>query len=195
MPRDLKLLGFVFIIVMLSVSCAKQESPQEDLVQRGKYLIALGGCHDCHTPKVEGPNGMPLLDQTKLLSGHPEQLPLPSWSPKDLEEKGVAAATNAMLTAWAGPWGVSFAANLTPDNETGIAEWSEQTFIQVARTGKHQGQVNGRDILPPMPWFNLKELSDADLRAKWAYLRSIPPVKNQVPLPLLPSGTKQQKSD
>jgi hypothetical protein len=86
---------------------------------------------------------------------------------------------------------VSFAANLTPDKDTGIAEWSEQMFMQMARTGKHQGQPNGRDILPPMPWFNLKDLSDADLRAMWSYLRSIPPVKNRVPLPLLPRAGEQ----
>jgi hypothetical protein len=86
---------------------------------------------------------------------------------------------------------VSFAANLTPDKETGIAEWTEQLFIQMARTGKHQGQPNGRDILPPMPWFNMKDLTDADLKAIWAYLRSIPPVKNQVPLPVLPNAAKE----
>jgi hypothetical protein len=79
--------------------------------------------------------------------------------------------------------------NLTPDKETGIAEWSEQMFIQVARTGKHQGQPNGRDILPPMPWFNLKDLKDSDLKAMWAYLRSIPPVRNNVPL--LPSVSQE----
>jgi hypothetical protein len=94
--------------------------------------------------------------------------------------------TNDSLTAWAGPWGVSFAINLTPDVETGIGEWSEESFIRLARTGKHQGQPNGRDILPPMPWFNMKELTDADLKAMWAYLRSLQPVKNQVPLPVLP---------
>jgi hypothetical protein len=93
-----------------------------------------------------------------------------------------------MLTAWAGPWGVSFALNLTPDVATGIGEWSEETFIQAMRTGKHQGQPNGRDILPPMPWFNLKEMTDDDLKALWAYLRSIPPIKNQVPLPEPPSA-------
>jgi hypothetical protein len=112
---------------------------------------------------------------------------VPSWSPEDLQRKGVMAATNDSLTAWAGPWGVSFAINLTPDNDTGIGEWSEEMFIRMARTGKHQGQPNGRDILPPMPWFNLKGLTDADLKAIWAYLRSLPPVKNQIPLPVMPS--------
>jgi mono/diheme cytochrome c family protein len=187
-----KFLVVLLITTMLFVSCSRQESVQQTPAERGKYLVTLGGCHDCHTPKVQGPNGAPMLDETKLLSGHPENLPAPSWSPKDIKEKGVAVATNASLTAWAGPWGVSFAANLTPDKDTGIAEWSEQMFIQVARTGKHQGQPNGRDILPPMPWFNLKDLSDADLRAVWSYLKSIPPVKNRVPLPLLPRVAEER---
>jgi hypothetical protein len=103
-----------------------------------------------------------------------------------MQRKAVMATANESLTAWAGPWGVSFAINLTPDKDTGIGEWSEKLFIQMARTGKHQGQPNGRDILPPMPWFNMKDLTDADLKAIWAYLLSLPPVKNQVPLPVLP---------
>jgi len=98
-----------------------------------------------------------------------------------------------MLTAWAGPWGVSFAINLTPDKETGIAEWSESSFLQAMRTGKHQGQPNGRDILPPMPWENIKAMTDDDLKAMFAYLRSLAPVKNQVPLPVLPAAAPQAK--
>ena len=98
---------------------------------------------------------MPVVDSSKLLSGHPEKSPVPSWSPDDAERKGVVAATNGALTAWAGPWGVSFASNLMPDKNTGIAEWSEAMFIQMARTGKHQGQPNGREILPPMPCLGL----------------------------------------
>lgn len=186
-----KFLVGLLIASMLLLGCSKQESVQQTAAEHGKYLVTLGGCNDCHTPKVQGPNGAPMLDETRLLSGHPENLPPPSWLSKDLKEKGVAAATNGSLTAWAGPWGVSFAANLTPDKDTGIAEWSEQMFMQMARTGKHQGQPNGRDILPPMPWFNLKDLSDADLRGMWSYLRSIPPVKNRVPLPLLPRAGEQ----
>jgi hypothetical protein len=93
-----------------------------------------------------------------------------------------------MLTAWAGPWGVSFGTNLTPDKETGIGEWTEEAFMQAMRTGKHQGQPNGRDILPPMPWQSIAQMTDEDLKMVWAYLRSIPPVKNQVPLPVPPSA-------
>lgn len=137
---------------------------------------------------------MPVFDTSRLLSGHPENAPAPSWSPEDNERKGVVAATNEALTAWAGPWGVSFAINFTPDKETGIAEWSEEMFVQMARTGKHQGQPNGRDILPPMPWFNMKDLTEADLKAIWAYLRSLPPVKNQAPFPVPPPPKSQSAS-
>ena len=83
---------------------------------------------------------------------------------------------------------VSFAANLTPDTATGIGEWTEETFVRAIRTGKHQGQPNGREILPPMPWPAFKNLSDGDLRAIWAYLRSVKPVKNQVPFPIPPNA-------
>lgn len=169
--------------------CSKEKAVNQSPMERGKYLVALGGCNDCHTPKIPGPNGAPIPDSAKLLSGHPGNLPPPSWSPDDLKQRGVAAATNGMSTAWAGPWGVSFATNLTADNETGIGEWTEEMFIKTMRTGKHQGQPNGRDILPPMPWFNLKDLSDADLASIWAYLRSLPAVKNHVPFPVPPSAS------
>ncbi len=83
---------------------------------------------------------------------------------------------------------MSFALNLTPDVETGIGEWTEEAFIAAMRTGKHQGQPNGRAILPPMPWPNLATAIDNDLKAIWEYLRTIPAIKNQVPLPVPPAA-------
>jgi hypothetical protein len=142
---------------------------------------------------VAGPGGIPLPDEKRVLSGHPEKDPYPVWTPAGSQRYDNLATTSSMMTAWAGPRGVSFASNLTPDKETGIGEWSEETFIQAMRTGKHQGQPNGRDILPPMPWPNLKELSDGDFKAIWAYLRSIPPIKNQVPLPIPPASSSKTK--
>ncbi len=170
----------------LFVGCEKRLDP----VERGKYLVMFGGCNDCHTPKVRGPGGISVPDSKRLLSGHPQNLPYPNWTPADLRERNAMGLTNPMLTAWAGPWGVSFAANLTPDKETGLGKWSEQTFINAIRTGKHQGQPNGRDILTPMPWFYIKESTDEDLKAIWAYLRSLPPIKNQVPFPVPPKAEK-----
>lgn len=160
--------------------------PQIDLVARGKYLVTTGLCHDCHSPKVFGPMGEPIPDSTRLLSGHPAELPYPEWASADLQKRNIITSANPMLTAWAGPWGVSFAANLTPDTSTGIGEWTEESFIRTLRTGKHQGFPNGRDILPPMPWQFIGQKTDDDLKAMWAYLRSLPPVKNQVPFPLPP---------
>ncbi len=175
-----------------TVACAEKKSATQTPAERGKYLVIVTGCHDCHTPKIEGPGGKPMLDEKHLLAGHPEKAPYPSWAPDDMKQRNALALTNSMLTAWAGPWGVSFAINLTPDKETGIAEWSEESFIQAMRTGKHQGQPNGRDILPPMPWEDFKAMTDDDLKAVFAYLRSIPPVKNQVPLPVVPGAAAAQ---
>jgi hypothetical protein len=86
------------------------------------------------------------------------------------------AATN---TAFAGPWGVTFAANLTPDKNTGLGIWDEAMFVQTMRAGKHWGQ--GRPIQPPMPWQAYGKMTDEDLKSVFAYLRSIPAVHNYVP--------------
>jgi mono/diheme cytochrome c family protein len=186
------------VVLVIGVSlafaaCAEKKSAEPTAVERGKYLVTITGCNDCHTPKIEGPGGKPILDEKRLLSGHPEKAPYPSWTPDDMKQRNVVALTNPMMTAWGGPWGVSFATNLTPDKETGIAEWSEDHFIQAIRTGKHQGQANGRDILPPMPWEDFKAMTDDDLKAVYAYLRSIPAVKNQVPLPVPPATAPEAK--
>jgi len=91
------------------------------------------------------------------------------------------------MTAWSGPWGVSFTANLTPDKETGIGAWTEQQFIATLRTGHRLG--TGRELLPPMPWQNFAAISDEEIGAIYAYLQSIPPVHNKVPAPIPPPAT------
>ena len=148
---------------------------------RGKYLVNTSGCHDCHTPWKMGANG-PEPDMTRMLSGHPQDLQLPP-PPKPVGPWIVAsAATN---TAHAGPWGVSFTANLTPDPETGLGKWSQRNFMDAIRTGRHQGR--GRPILPPMPIQVYKNFTDQDLGAIYAYLRTIPAIRNAVPEPLPPA--------
>jgi hypothetical protein len=62
--------------------------------------------------------------------------------------------------------------------------WTAEQFIQSMRTGKHLGV--GRPILPPMPIASLGGLTDSDLKAIFAYLRSIKPISNQVSAPLAP---------
>ena len=154
-------------------------------IKRGEYLTTFGGCNDCHSPKVMTPNG-PAPDKTRLLSGHPADAQLPPIPPGVVgpAPNQWTALTNSHLTAWVGPWGTSFAANLTPDKATGLGGWTADQFIKTMRTGKHLGV--GRPILPPMPWFDVAVLSDADLKAIFAYLRTLKPVSNAVPAPVAP---------
>jgi len=151
--------------------------------RRGEHLVLIGGCHDCHTPLKKGPNG-PVPDMTRMLSGHPQQFEVPPAPALTAPWMMTAVATR---TGFAGPWGVSFAANLTPDAETGLGDWTEQNFIEAMRTGRHQGR--GRPILPPMPWVVVAQHTDTELKAIWAYLRRVPPIHNQVPAPRPPAGT------
>ncbi len=182
----------VMNIVFLSALCAVpgllllgadkvRHSANADLIARGKYLVAYGGCNDCHTPLKMSDKG-PVPDMSRMLSGHPSDLQLP---PPALKPGPWFAAT-AGMTAWAGPWGISYTANLTPDRNTGLGIWTEDMFVRAMRTGKHMG--TGRDILPPMPWQGVGGLSDADLKAIFAYLQTIPAVYNPVPPPVGPTG-------
>jgi hypothetical protein len=120
-------------------------------------------------------------DLTKMLSGHPQEVKIAGGLNLPA---GWATAINDTNTAWSGPWGVSFTTNLTPDRATGIGTWTEATFVSAIRNGKHLGA--GRDILPPMPWKMYASLTDADLRAVYAYLRTIPAISNRVPDPIPP---------
>ena len=150
-----------------------------ELVQYGKYLVTITGCNDCHTPKKMGPKGPELIEEL-LLSGFQGKNAIPEFD-KERTQKGFAQMSPDM-TAAAGPWGVSFAANITPD-ETGIGSWTFEQFKTAITQGKYKGQENGRPLLPPMPWFNYTEMKDEDLRAIFAYLKSIKPVENVVPAP------------
>lgn len=152
-------------------------------VERGAYLVTLGGCNDCHTPWKMGANG-PEPDTSRMLSGHPEAYRITGPAATPTGEWRHAAIMGATNTAFSGPWGVSFTANLTPDRNTGIGIWTEEMFIKTIRTGRHWGV--SRPILPPMPWFNYRQMTDEDLKAVFAYLRSIPPVINHVPDPIPP---------
>ena len=184
--RRLSIALLIFELAVASnialVAAALAEPPTSaERIQRGMYLVNFGGCHDCHTPWKLGPRG-PEPDMTRALTGHPQDMVMPP-SPK-LPAGPWMAAFGATMTAWSGPWGVSYTANLTPDKETGLGDWTEEMFIQTMRTGRHQGK--GRPILPPMPYFNVAKLSDDDMKSLFAYLQSLPPVKNRVPAPIDP---------
>ncbi len=154
----------------------------DKLVERGKYLVTVMSCNDCHTPWTMTQNG-PGPDMKRMLSGHPADLTLPA--PPAISEAWPVAA-GATNTAWAGPWGISYTANLTPDRETGLGAWTLEEFTQALRTGRHQGR--GRQILPPMPWPLIGQLTDDDMRAVFTYLQSVPAIRNKVPEPQPPQS-------
>jgi mono/diheme cytochrome c family protein len=152
-------------------------------VEHGASLVRTMGCNDCHTPWKIGPKG-PEMDMTRALTGHPQDLKMPP-APQLPEGPwiGVMSATN---TAWAGPWGVSFTANLTPDKETGLGNWSVADIVKAIRTGV---RPDGRGLVPIMPWPAYAKLTQSDAEAIAAYLKSLPAVRNQVPGPFGPSQT------
>jgi hypothetical protein len=152
------------------------------IVEHGKYLVGIMGCNDCHSPKRMGANGPELIPEL-LLSGYPSDRPVVKFDSKLIKEG--FAMFYPDLTAGAGPWGLTFAANLTPD-DTGIGSWTKEQFKKALTEGKYKGLDGGRVLLPPMPWVNYIGMTDEDVTAVFMYLKSIQPVKNVVPAPITP---------
>jgi hypothetical protein len=158
-----------------SAQAAPAKGDDSSLIERGKYLVLVAGCNDCHTPTKMGPNG-PTKDWTRMLSGTPEGMP---FTPPPKPDGSWIWFGDPTATAFAGPWGVSYAINLTPDMETGTGAWTPEVFIAAVKSGKHMGK--GEPILPPMPWEGIGQMKEDDLRAIFAYLHSVPPIRNQAP--------------
>jgi mono/diheme cytochrome c family protein len=129
----------------------------EAQVERGRYLVNLGGCNDCHTPGYFF--GQP--DMARFLGGSDAAFEMPG------------------LGAFVGR-------NITPDKETGIGDWTEEQIVTALQTGV---RPDGRILAPIMPWPALANLTDEDVRAIAAFLKSIPPVSNAVPGPFGPGET------
>jgi cytochrome c553 len=148
----------------------------EARVARGKYLVTIGSCNDCHTPwKFNPAKGAPEQDFSRRLSGHPAGAPDPASELKGHD----MAVIGPTFTSFRMPFGVVYAANLTPD-QSGLGGWTEEMFVNALRKGTHMGG-DGRVILPPMPWPMIGQLSDEDLKSVFAYLKSVPAIQNEVP--------------
>lgn len=185
----------LFVLMAFSLaSCSDNKNPTAsetvktaeptaaETIKRGEYLVKISGCNDCHSPKKMGAQGPEIIAET-MLSGYPADRPIVKFDSKLI--KTGFSMFYPDLTAAAGPWGVTFAANITPD-ETGIGNWTEEKFKKALTQGKYKGLDNGRMLLPPMPWTNYITMADADVKAIFAYLKSIKPVKNLVPQPITP---------
>jgi len=179
---------------LLIISCSNEDKKSteattevkapsnEDILEHGKYLVEIMGCNDCHSPKTMGAHGPEIIPEL-MLSGYPSDRPIVKFD-TEITKTGFSIFYPD-LTASGGPWGVSFAANLTPD-QSGIGAWTEEQFKNALTKGYFKGIEGGRMLLPPMPWFNYTNLTDYDVHAMYTYLKSIPPVKNIVPPPISP---------
>ena len=191
MARNLSRHAAVFAAALLALGVAgcpatpesappSAEQTAAGQVERGRYLAGIMGCGDCHTPFKMGEHG-PEPDMARYFSGHPEGLVMP---PAPTLGEGpwiwTGAATN---TAYAGPWGVSYARNITSDEGTGIGSWTEEMFVKAMKTGKSFG--GARPILPPMPWPACAKATDDDLKALFAYLKTVPAIENRAPDPVI----------
>jgi hypothetical protein len=196
---QLVLLCSVFTVLLVLTRCTSNPptpkanadntaATNEDPIAHGKYLVMSGGCDDCHSPKVFDEHGMPSIDPTKPLSGHPADAPMPKAFDASKVGPGGVFMCSQDLTTWFGPWGTSFPRNLTPDSATGIGAWTAEMFKKILRSGKHMGAEAGRPIMPPMPWQAIGAMKDKDLDDIFAYLKSLKPISNNVPEYIPPSG-------
>lgn len=203
--KNLVSLVSAMLLIICLVSCEKSNTSKEEMapvatainetnkygsfdsqVEWGEHLVTILDCNVCHTPKKMSEKG-PVWDMDLMLSGRPADRPGLDINREEMESKGLTVTGD--LTEWAGPWGVSYAGNLTP-HETGIGSWSEEQFFLAMRKGKYKGLAATRTLLPPMPWESFSHMTDDEIKAIFVYLKSVKPIDNVVPEALPPMTAK-----
>lgn len=153
-----------------------------------KHIVTIAGCSDCHPLKKMASTGAkPNIELT--LSGHSANMPSPDTDRNQIESKGLAVTND--LTAWVGPWGISYVANITSDNSTGIGKWSLEQFMACLRKGKYMGLEKARNLLVHMTWQDFQNLTDNEMKVVFAYLKSTKPIHNIVPQTAAPLMARQ----
>ncbi|HYD55736.1 MAG TPA: hypothetical protein VEB41_02405 [Burkholderiales bacterium] len=120
-------------------------------VERGRYVVSIAGCNDCHTPAFALKNG---------------EVPEAQWLTGD-------------VLGWRGPWGTTYATNL----RLYMQDLTEEQWVAKAKT------LVAR---PPMPWFNVRRMSEPDLRAMYRYVRHLGPAGKPAPEYVPPDRTPAQ---
>ena len=169
---------FVLIIFAFSNLSAQDQGAGVDEIEKGRIITEIFGCVDCHSPKIMEGEFL-VNDPDKLFSGHPQDNVLPKFSPDIIGPDKWRGLFTDDMTAWGGPWGISYSANLTPDKKTGIGKLTEENFVSILNIGIHSNM--NRKLMQPMPWKEISELEDEDIKAVYKYLRTVKPVKNKVP--------------
>ncbi|MGI9534763.1 MAG: diheme cytochrome c-553 [Thermodesulfobacteriota bacterium] len=171
-------LALVLLIMSIPDLLASKDMDKEIKIKKGKIMTEEFGCVDCHSPKIII-NDQTMIDENKIFSGHPQDNILPDFPPELVGPGKWTGLYISGTTAWGGPWGISYSANLTPDKETGIGTWNEEHFKRIIKLGIHSSLT--RKIMPPMPWYELSRLNEDELGAIFLYLKSLKPIKNKVP--------------
>ena len=120
--------------------CAVAADSAADMIERGRYLVKIGGCNDCHTPDYAMTGG---------------RVPEKAWLTGD-------------ALGWRGPWGTTYPSNL----RLYLAGMSEDDWVKKAST---------LTTRPPMPWFNVRDMSEYDQRALYRFVRSLGPAGQPAP--------------
>ena len=185
------LASFFLIIIFMQLNCSNnsQEMSNDAMVTKGAHLVQVLHCDNCHSPKIITADGM-VTDSTRRLAGHWGTDTIPNVDAKPVTS-GKWILSSVDFNTWIGPWGVSFPANLTPDKPTGLGNWSAEVFMNALRNNKHMGM--GRALLPPMSKLSYGHLTDDELKAIFAYLKTLPPVRNKVPEPIPPDKLSSLK--
>jgi mono/diheme cytochrome c family protein len=127
--------------LLAALPVAAQEKKKADpQVERGRYLVKIAGCNDCHTPNYPQSGG---------------KVPESEWLTGD-------------ALGWRGPWGTTYPTNL----RLYMQDLSEEQWVQKGKT------LSAR---PPMPWFNVRDMSTSDLRALYRYIRQLGPAGKPAP--------------
>ena len=138
-----KKLQVAFAVAMLAAATASAaDQPAGNLsdeAKRGRYLVQITGCNDCHTAGYAESGGK--VEESKWLTGD--------------------------RLGWNGPWGTTYAANL----RLTVKDMSADQFLILARS----------PLRPPMPWFNLRDMKDSDVKAIYAYLKHLGPAGEAAP--------------
>lgn len=142
-----KLAMAVALIAGVASAGALADPASEASVERGRYLVAIAGCNDCHTPGY--PERAGNVPEAEWLIGTP--------------------------LGWHGPWGTTYAINL-------------RLFASRMTEGQWLDRVRTVEPKPPMPWFNLRAMADADLIAIYRFIRNLGPAGAEAPKALPPTA-------
>jgi mono/diheme cytochrome c family protein len=140
----------VLIALCAALPAAAQQKKSDPMVDRGRYIVKIGGCNDCHTPNYPQSGG---------------KVPEKDWLTGD-------------MLGWRGPWGTTYPTNL----RLYMQDLTEDQWVKKAKT------LMAR---PPMPWFNVREMTTRDLRAFYRYVRHLGPAGKPAPAYVPPDKTPQ----